>query len=100
VDAETGKPYWTHHTKGESWGSTLVADGVVYVGTKRGEFLILDAAKKKRVIASLELEDATCSTPVAANGVLYVATMGRLYALQQDGEQEVRGGGSASRDST
>ena len=35
MDPETGKPYWTHDTKSEIWGSTLVADGKVYLGTRR-----------------------------------------------------------------
>jgi len=86
VDSDTGKPHWTHEMKGAIWGSTLVADGKVYVGTMRGEFFILAADKKKRVIASIQLENRTSSTPVAANGVLYVATLDKLYAVQQDAE--------------
>ena len=34
IDAETGKPYWTEDVKGEVWGSALVADGRVYLGTR------------------------------------------------------------------
>ena len=33
VDIDTGKPYWTHAMKGQGYGSALVADGKVYVGT-------------------------------------------------------------------
>ncbi len=51
LDEETGRPYWTQATKGEIWSSPLVADGKVYVGTERGDFWILAAAKEKRVIA-------------------------------------------------
>ena len=32
LDAETGKLHWTHDMKAHMWGSTLVADGKVYVG--------------------------------------------------------------------
>ena len=39
VDAETGKPYWTQDVKGDVWGSALVADGRVYLGTRRGDFM-------------------------------------------------------------
>ena len=81
VDAETGKPYWTHRTKGEMFASTLVADGKVYVGTRRGDFWILAADREKRIIASIDLDSPTCSTPVAANGVLYVATLEQLHAV-------------------
>jgi len=83
VDAETGKPYWTHETKGAIWASTLVADGKVYVGTRRKDFWILAAGKEKRVLCSVELDGAMSSTPTAANGVLYIVTANRLYAVQE-----------------
>jgi outer membrane protein assembly factor BamB len=86
VDAETGRRYWTHRTKGEIWASTLAADGKVYVGTRRGDFWVLAASRQKRVISVIELDSPTVSTPAAANGVLYVATMKKLYALKHSGD--------------
>ena len=84
VDAETGKPYWTEDVKGEIWGSALVADGRVYLGTRRGELWTFAASKEKKVLATVRLGDPICSTPVAANGTLYIATLTRLYALRAD----------------
>ncbi|MBC7354306.1 MAG: PQQ-binding-like beta-propeller repeat protein [Thermogutta sp.] len=81
VDAETGQPYWTHDLEGEVWASTLVADGKVYVGTRRGLFWIFKADSTKQLLARIELGDGTASTAVAANGVLYVTTLSRLYAV-------------------
>jgi len=86
VDAGTGKPYWTHKTGGEIWGSTLVADGKLYIGTRRGDFLVLDASRNKRVISSIKLDSPIHGTPIAANGVLYVATMKNLYAVKKSTE--------------
>ncbi|OHB71108.1 MAG: hypothetical protein A2V70_04025 [Planctomycetes bacterium RBG_13_63_9] len=83
VDAQSGHPYWVHDAGREMWASTLVADEKVYVGTRRGDFWILAAGQQKRVISSIRLDDAVISTPVAANGTLYVGTMTRLYALQR-----------------
>src|SRR5439155_24976848 len=40
LDADTGKPYWTHEITGEAWASPLVADGKVYLGTRSGNFYI------------------------------------------------------------
>jgi len=82
VDAETGRRCWVHDAGGEIWASTLVADGKVYVGTRRGDFWVLAAGKEKHVLSSIRLRDAVISTPVAANGTLYVGTMTRLYALE------------------
>ena len=81
VDAETGKACWTHELDGEAWGSTLVADGKVYVGMRRGDFWIFAADRKKRLIASIDLDDPISATPVAANGVLYIATQAQLHAV-------------------
>jgi outer membrane protein assembly factor BamB len=82
VDAATGQPCWTHDIQGEMWGSTLVADGKVYVGTRRGEFVVLAAGREKRVLSSTLLDGPISATPVAANGTLYIATQKRLYALR------------------
>ncbi len=83
IDAETGKVCWTQETKGDIWASTLVADGKVYLGTNRGDFWILAAGREKKVLCSLQLDSNISSTAIAANGVVYVATMKKLYALQK-----------------
>ena len=84
VDAVTGKPYWMHHTDGEIWCSTLIADGKVYVGTRRGGFWVFAAGKEKKVLSNTKFGDPIHGSPVAANGVLYVTTMSRLYAFQKE----------------
>jgi len=86
VDARTGRPHWVHDAGGEIWASTLVADGKVYIGTRRGDFWVLAAGQQKRVLSSIRLADPVISTPVAANGTLYVGTMTRLYAVQQEAQ--------------
>ena len=82
VDAETGRPYWTHQVRGDVWASPFVADGKVYLGTRAGQFSVLAASREKRIISGIELRRPTSSTVTAANGVLYVATMSHLYAVQ------------------
>jgi outer membrane protein assembly factor BamB len=86
VDAKTGKPYWTHDTGNEIWASTLVADGKVYIGTRRGNFWVFAADRNKKVISSIKLDSPIHGSPVAANGVLYIATMKKLYAVKQSTE--------------
>jgi outer membrane protein assembly factor BamB len=81
VDAETGRPYWTHDINGDAWASPLIADGKVYLGTRSGNFYVFSASKEKNVLASLELKTPISATATAANGTLYVATMTHLYAV-------------------
>ncbi|MCC7374654.1 MAG: PQQ-binding-like beta-propeller repeat protein [Verrucomicrobiales bacterium] len=81
LDAETGKLYWTHDMKAHMWGSTLVADGKVYVGDEDGDLVILAATKEKKIISETNLNAPIYSTPVVANGVLYIASNTHLFAF-------------------
>lgn len=83
LDAATGATVWTQDLKGEAWGSVLVADGRVHLGTRRGDFWILAHGRQKQVIHQLDLDAPISATPVAANRTLYVATMKTLYAIGQ-----------------
>ncbi len=81
LDAETGTVYWTHDLKSHIWGSTLTADGKVYVGDEDGDFTVLAASKEKKVISAVNLGAPVYSTPVVANGVIYVASNTHLFAF-------------------
>ena len=81
LDAETGKLYWTHDMKAHMWGSTLVADGKVYVGDEDGDLVILAVAKEKKVLSECNLGSPIYSTPVVANGILYIASNSHLYTF-------------------
>jgi outer membrane protein assembly factor BamB len=80
-DAESGQLYWKHDMKAHMWGSTLLADGKVYVGDEDGDFVVLAATKEKKVLSEVNFGAPIYSTPVVANGVLYVSTQTHLYAL-------------------
>lgn len=83
VDAKSGRPYWTQEIQGEVWASPLVADGKVYLGTRSGQFWIFAANKEKKILNTLEFDHPISATVTAANGVLYLATMTHLYAVQR-----------------
>ncbi len=83
LDPDTGRAFWTHDTGGEMWASTMVADGKVYVGTRRKDFFIFAADKQKKILAQIRLDTMSASTPIMANKTLYVTTMRKLYAIQK-----------------
>ena len=81
VDANTGRCYWAHESNATIWGSSLVADGKVYMPTSKG-LIVLAAGKEKRVLSQINLGAPLYATPVAANGTLYVAARsGWLWAV-------------------
>jgi outer membrane protein assembly factor BamB len=91
LDADTGQCYWTHDTdsyqfNGAIWGSTLVADGKVYLVTRKALY-VFAAGRQKQVLATVRL-GGEC-TPIAANGVLYVVLRGTLYALHSPDRREL-----------
>ncbi|MGI8784100.1 MAG: PQQ-binding-like beta-propeller repeat protein [Acidobacteriota bacterium] len=83
LDAKTGQVYWVHDLFAAVWGSPLVADGKVYVGDEDGDVVVLQAGKEKKVLAESNLGSAVYSTPVPANGVLFLNSRNELFALQE-----------------
>lgn len=84
LDAETGKLYWTYDMKAHMWGSTMVADGKVYMGDEDGDFVVMAATKEKKVLSETNLGAPVYSTPVVANGAIYVASNQHLYAFYDE----------------
>jgi outer membrane protein assembly factor BamB len=87
VDATTGQAVWTHELKGEIWASALVADGKVFVGTRRGDFWVFADSREKKMLSTVELGAPISATTTAANGALFVVTMTHLYAIAPTGER-------------
>jgi outer membrane protein assembly factor BamB len=85
LDAETGETYWTHDFKSQMQGnaSTLAADGKLYVGDEDGDFRIFAAVKEKRLLWEVNMGAPISTTPVVANGVLFIATSAHLYAIAE-----------------
>ncbi len=82
LDAATGKLIWSHDTFAQVWGSPLVADGKVYLGDEDGDVVVLRAGKKKELLHEVNMGNAIYTTPAASDGVLYIATRSRLFAIQ------------------
>jgi outer membrane protein assembly factor BamB len=81
LDALTGKVYWTHDTDSHIWGSTLAADGKVFIGNEEGVMTIMAAGKEKRILNEIQFDGPIHASPIVANGTLYIATTTHLYAI-------------------
>jgi outer membrane protein assembly factor BamB len=84
LDAATGKKYWMHDLGATVWGSPYYVDGKVYLCTEEGNVVIFQAGKQYKEIAMIDMgEQAFHGTPVVVNGVLYIATRNRLFAIAE-----------------
>jgi outer membrane protein assembly factor BamB len=83
LDAATGKPQWTFDMMAPVWGSPLVADGKVYLGDQDGDVAVVKAGSELKTLAEIDMGNSVYSTPVPANGVLYIMTRSALYAVAQ-----------------
>ena len=82
-DLKTGSAHWKHDLEASVWGSPMLVDGKIYVGDEDGEICILKHGKENQVVRSLSMGKNTTvyTTPTAANGVLFITTKSKLYAL-------------------
>ena len=83
LDAQTGKLHSTYDTFAAVWGSAFVADGKVYIGDEDGDVAVLEATKKMELIAEMNLGAAVYTTPVAHDGVLYIVSRNKLFAIEE-----------------
>ncbi len=83
LDAKTGKPFWTHDMFAAVWGSPMVIDGKVYLGDEDGDVAVLAADRTLKVIAENNMGSSVYSTPVPANGALFIVNRSQLIALAE-----------------
>jgi outer membrane protein assembly factor BamB len=80
-DAGTGQLYWQDDVRATVWGSPYYVDGKVYLGTEDSEVHVYEHGKQMKQLAKIAMDEGVHSTPVVANGVLYISTYSKLYAI-------------------
>jgi len=90
LDATSGKVHWTHDMFAAAWGSPLIVDDKVYIGDEDGEVSIFQFGDKEsnEPAAVMDMGNSVYSTPIVANGVLYIANKTHLFAIAQDEEEK------------
>ena len=82
LDARTGAHHWTHDMEAAVWGSPFVADGRVYLGDEDGDVEVLKTGKTKQLLARMNMGNSVYTTPVAKDGVLYIVSRTKLFAIK------------------
>ena len=83
LDLKTGEEVWKYDAFAAIWGSTFVADGKVYIGDEDGDIAILKAGRKLELLGEINMGAAVYTTPVAHDGVLYIVSRNRLWAIAE-----------------
>jgi len=81
LDAQTGQEYWVHDLTAAVWGSALVADGKIYLGTEDGDVVVMQTGKEKKVLGTFNMGTAVYGTAVPAHNTLFIMNRNQLYAL-------------------
>ncbi len=90
IDPETGKVFWKHEMGAAVWSSPYYVDGKVFMGDEDGNVVVFAAGKEEKILNTMDMGGSVYTTPVAANGVLYITTREKLYAIQQGAQCDVK----------
>ena len=101
LHAKTGKVHWSYDMFSAAWGSPLIVDGKVYIGDEEGEVsvfplttdpavaLVGEEDDRKPAIAEIDMDNSVYSTPIVANGVLFVANRTHVFAITHMPDDEL-----------
>ena len=93
LDAKTGEVHWSYDMYCEAWGSPLIVDGKVYIGDAEGDIAVFPVSTDPAValveedgevrpsIDQIDMGNSVYSTPIVANGVLFIANRTHLFAI-------------------
>ncbi len=81
LDAKTGQELWNHDMLAAVWGSPIALDGKAYPGDEDGDISVLAAGRTKKLLFESNLGSSIYSTPVPANGNMYVVNRNQLIAI-------------------
>ena len=85
LDAATGKVHWTYDCFAAVWASPLIVDDKVYVADEDGEVAIFRlTAEAHEPLREISFPGCIYSSPVFANGTLYVADRHTLFAIADE----------------
>ncbi len=81
LDLATGAVHWRERVGGRYFGSPVRVRDRLYCISRDGVVVVLAAANQYGLLAEIDLEDPSHSTPAIADGVMYLRTFGHLMAL-------------------
>ena len=81
LDAPSGKVHWRQRVGGKFFGSPVRVADRLYCMSREGQMIVLAAADQYKLLAKINLEERTNSTPAIADGVMYIRTVSHLMTI-------------------
>lgn len=81
LDVKTGEKYWTYDTFAAIWGSPIIIGDKLYIGDEDGDIAVLKTGKEMELLFETNMGSAVYTTPNAKDGVLYIASRTKLFAI-------------------
>ncbi len=83
LDVKTGQAHWTYDMFAQSWASPLIIDDRVYMGDEDGDIVIFKLSAEQEQIGEINMGSAVFTTPIVANGTMFIANRNRLFAIEE-----------------
>ncbi len=80
-DAESGDPLWRERLAGGQSGSPVLADGIVYYFSDRGEATLVRPGDDFEVVAKNQLGESISASPAISHGQIFIRTHQALYCI-------------------
>jgi outer membrane protein assembly factor BamB len=81
LDVAKGSLRWQERVGGSYFGSPVCVDDRLYCIARDGQLAVLAAADKYQLLARINLEEPSSSTPAVAGGVMYLRTLSHVMAV-------------------
>lgn len=81
VDAKTGKAAWEHDLEMECHASPVIAGGLVYIFSQKGEVVVVESARVFKEVFRTHMPDSFHATPAVLEDRIFVRGMTNVWGL-------------------
>ena len=81
VESATGKLIWREDLKAQFYASPVSVNGKIYLVTRKGEMIVLQAGAEYKQLARNILGEESDATPAIANEHMYIRTLNCLICI-------------------
>ena len=89
LDALNGTKYWTFDAFAYVYATPLICDNKIFIADYDGNVTMLELSRELKELGEHYLDSGIYSSPIFANGTLYIASMKSLHAISANQDKGV-----------